>query len=284
MIAGSGPLPFCVLKEAELHQIPVSVAALQEETAPEIESFISVLSNDVSLVWMGVGQLGKLLRLFRAEKVDKALMVGQVKHVRIFAPGSRNPFARIKQVPDLKMIRLLSSLKQKDTSSLISGVISAIEEEGIEFLDSSIMLQGLLAEKGLMTRRAPTEEESRDIAYGRKMAKEIARLDIGQTIVVKSQAVVAVEAMEGTDATIRRAADLTAGEPLTVVKVSRPHQDMRFDLPVLGLGTLQVFEECNVTALAVDAEKTLIIEKPDFLETADKKNLAVVGLDLNEED
>jgi len=283
IIAGSGPLPFCVLEEAKLRRIPVSLAAIKEETSPEIAKFISQLGNEVSLRWIGVGQLGKLLRFFKKDQVDKAVMVGQVKHVRIFAPGSHNPFAKIRQVPDLKMIKLLSSLKRKDTSSLIGGVIAMIEKEGIEFLDSSILLRRLLADVGVLTRRAPTEQEKKNIDYGHKIAKEIARLDIGQTIVVKSQAVVAVEAMEGTDSAILRASELVEGEPLTVVKVSRPQQDMRFDLPVLGLRTLEVTKKCNVTALAVDAGKTLIIEKPEFLERADESNLSVVGLEPNEE-
>jgi DUF1009 family protein len=283
IIAGSGPLPFCILDEAERLGIPVSVAALEEETSRKIEDFTTHLKNEWTLHWMGVGQLGKLLRLFAKEKVDKAIMVGQVKHVRIFAPGSRNPFTQIKQVPDFKMIRLLSSLKQKNTSSLIGGVIAAIEKEGIEFLDSSIFLKHLLAEKGVMTQRSPSEEETKDVAYGHSVAKEIARLDIGQTVAVKQQAIVAVEAMERTDATIRRAAELAAGERLTVVKVSRPHQDMRFDLPVLGLRTLEVAVECNVTAFAIDPGKTLIIDKRQFLERADDLSLTVLGYQADEE-
>ncbi len=283
IIAGSGPLPFFVLQEAERLNIPVSVVALEEETSSEIVDFTSRLTNRSSLHWIGVGQLGKLLRVFKKEQVDKAVMVGQVKHVRIFAPGSRNPFAQIRKVPDLKMIRLLSSLEEKTTSSLISGVIAAIEEEGVEFLDSSILLKHLLADKGVMTRRSPTEEERKDVLYGYGVAREIARLDIGQTIVVKRQAVVAVEAMEGTDATIRRAADLVGGERLSVIKVSRPNQDMRFDLPVLGLRTLEVSAECNVSALALDPGKTLIIDKRRFIERADEEGMTVVGFQLNEE-
>lgn len=284
LIAGSGPLPFCLLEEADRQRIPVSVAALREETSPQISRFVEQLTTECSLEWIGVGQLGKLLRFFKQEQVDKAVMVGQVKHVRIFAPGSRDPFSQVKHLPDLKMIRLLLSLDRKDTGTLIGAVIAAIEEEGIKFLDSSIFLRSLLADKGVLTRRSPTAEETRDMVYGYKVAKEIARIDIGQTIVVKKQAVVAVEAMEGTDATIERAAKLASGERLTVVKVSRPEQDMRFDLPVLGLKTLEVAEECNVTAIAVDPGKTLIIDKTRFLERADEIKISVVGFQANEED
>jgi DUF1009 family protein len=270
--------------EAASQGIPVSVAALEEETSPDISEFIDKQANGSSLQWIGIGQLGRLLRFFEREKVEKALMVGQVKHVRIFAPGSKNPFARIKHPPDLKMIRLLSSLESKDTGSLIGAVIAAIEDRGIEFLDSSVFLRRLLADRGVLTCKAPTVEETKDIAYGYKVAKEIARIDIGQTVVVKRQAVVAVEAMEGTDATIKRAAELVQGEPLTVVKVCRPEQDMRFDLPVVGLRTLEVAVECNVTALAVDPEKTLIVDKQRFLDRADEIELAVVGYQEDEED
>jgi DUF1009 family protein len=283
VIAGSGPLPFCVLEEAELLDIPVTVAALKEETSPEIKDFHSRLRNESSLHWVGIGQLGRLLNIFKKEKVDKVIMVGQVKHVRIFAPGSRNPFSQIQHLPDLKMVKLLSSLSKKDTESLIGGVIAVIEREGIEFLDSSILLTRLLADRGVMTQRSPSEEEAKDIAYGRSVGKEIARLDVGQTIVVKRQAVVAVEAMEGTDAAIRRAAALVGGERLTLVKVSRPQQDMRFDLPVLGMKTLDVARECNVSALAVDSGRTLIIEKPRFLERADDMGLTVLGFEIHEE-
>ena len=284
IIAGNGPLPFCVLREAEKHGFPTTVAALKEETSPEIDAFAEGLRIDTSVHWMGIGQLGKLLRVFKADQVDKALMVGQVKHFRIFGHGSRNPFSRIKHLPDVRMLRLLSSLPQKDTGSLLGGLIAEIEKEEIEFLDSSVLLGRLLADTGVMTSRSPSEEERRDIRYGLSVAREIARLDIGQTVVVKNQAIVAVEAMEGTDAAIGRAAELAGGERLTVVKVSRPSQDMRFDLPVLGMETLKVAEDCNVTAFAVDQGKTLIIEKELFLRRAGEMGLTVVGLEIDGKD
>ena len=277
LIAGNGPLPLQVVREAGRQGIPVTVAAILEETDPAIETVAERAGASISVHWMGVGQLGRLLKVFRSEEVDKGLMVGQVKHVRIFAPGSRSPLDHLRQLPDVRMIRLLASLHRKNTGSLIEAVIGVLEEEGIELIDSTLFLRDLLTTEGVMTRRPPTPEEERDFAYGRSVAREIARLDLGQTIVVKDQAVVAVEAMEGTDETIRRAAHLVSGEPLTVVKVSRPNQDMRYDVPVIGLRTLDVCQACHVTALALDAGRTLIVDKPDLLARADALKVTIVG-------
>lgn len=277
LIAGSGPLPLQVVREAGRLGIPVTVAAILEETDPAIETLAQQTGSPVSVHWMGVGQLGRLLKTFKREAVDKALMVGRVRHVRIFAPGSRTPLDHLKQLPDLRMIRLLSSLRRKNTGSLIEAVIGVLEEEGIELVDSTLFLRDLLATEGVMTRRAPTAEEARDFEYGRSIAREIARMDLGQTIVVKDQAVVAVEAMEGTDETIRRASRLVSSERLTVVKVSRPKQDMRYDVPVVGPRTLDVFEQCHVTAVAIDAGRTLMVDKPDLLARADTLKISMVG-------
>jgi DUF1009 family protein len=279
LIAGSGPLPLLVLEEASRMGIPVTVAAIMEEADPGIEGLGKKLSGEIEIHchWIGVGQLGKLIRIFKREEVRKVLMIGQVKHVRIFAPDSRSPLQHLKQLPDLKMVKMLASLKKRDTGSLLQGVIQAIEKEGFEIIDSTIFLQSLLPEKGVLTQRSPTQDELLDFEYGRMVAREIAQLDLGQTIVVKNQAVVAVEAMEGTDATIQRAAKLVGGEPLTVVKASRPNREMRFDVPVIGMNTLSVFEDCNVTALAVDAGKTLILEKEKFLCEADRLEITLVG-------
>jgi DUF1009 family protein len=277
LIAGSGPLPLFALQEAERLGLAVTVAAIEEEASPEITVFVEKSTHPVSIHWIGLGQLGKLLRVFKREGVDKVTMVGQVKHVRVFAPGSRRPLDKLKHIPDLTMIRLLASLGQKDTGSLVRSVIARIEKENIQVLDSSVLLRRLLSEKGVLTDRAPTSDEVGDFDYGRVVALEIARLDLGQTIVVKDRAVVAVEAMEGTDATIRRAADLVAGERLTVVKASRPGKEMRFDLPVIGLKTLETMQECNVSALGVDAGRTLMIEKDRFLVKANQLGMTVVG-------
>lgn len=261
LIAGNGQFPLLVLEEARKQGIPVVVAAIKEETFPEIEG----LAPEVH--WLGIGQLGKLIQVFKQAGVDKAVMAGQVKHVQIFGSGR----------PDLKMMRVLLSLPQKNTDALIGGVARALAEEGIELIDSTALLKALIAEPGPLTSRKPNRGEERDIQYGRRIAREVARLDLGQTIVVKDQAVVAVEAMEGTDETIRRAARLVGGQRLTVVKVGKPNQDMRFDVPVIGMRTLEVLRECNVSAMAIDAGRTLILDRPKFLEEADRLKLAIVA-------
>lgn len=277
LIAGNGPLPLQVLDEARRQGVPVTVVAAAEEADPALDEAASRPGPEVTVHWLGVGRLNRLIEVFRQEGVDHALMVGQVKHTRIFARGSRFPLQRLKHLPDLRMLKLLASLDRRNTASLIQAVIRELEREGIAFVDSTLFLQPILAHSGVMTRRAPDAEEQKDFDYGRPVAQELARLDIGQTIVVKEQAVVAVEAMEGTDATIRRAAELAGGERLTVIKVSRPHQDMRFDVPVVGPQTLEVLRQCSVSALAVDAGRTLMIDKPALLEQADQMNLTIVG-------
>jgi DUF1009 family protein len=280
LIAGNGVLPGLVLEEALSRQIPVTVAAIKEETDVDLDLISRIPgAPDVSIHWVGLGQLGKLIRNFKKEGVDAAVMVGQVKHVRIFAPGSRSPFSQIKHLPDLQMLGVLASLRKKDTGSLIGAVIDKFESEGVRFLDSTLFLRPYLASSGLMTARKPTREERLDFEYGRRIALEIARLDLGQTVVVKDQAVVAVEAMEGTDETIRRASELVRGEKLTVVKVSRPNQEMRFDVPVIGMRTLNVLRDCSVSALGVDAGKTLMVDKGQFLQRAGESGISVVGFE-----
>ena len=280
LIAGNGVLPGLVLEEALSRQIPVTVAAIKEETDVDLDSISRTPgAPDVSIHWVGLGQLGKLIRTFKKESVDAALMVGQVKHVRIFAPGSKSPFSQIKHLPDLQMLGVLASLRKKDTGSLIGAVIDKFESEGVRFLDSTLFLRPYLASSGVMTGRKPTKEEQLDFEYGRRIALEIARLDLGQTVVVKDQAVVAVEAMEGTDETIRRASELVRGEKVTVVKVSRPNQEMRFDVPVIGMKTLDVLRDCTVSALGVDAGKTLMVDKEQFLQRAGELGISVVGFE-----
>ena len=275
LIAGNGQFPFLVLRQAIRQNVPVVVAAIREETYPEIEDFAS--DSGVSIHWMGLGQLGKLIRLFKEADVTQALMAGQVKHARIFS-GKGNAGSKWRvTVPDMKMMSLLASLPRKSTRTLLEGVIGVLEKEGFECIDSTVLLKPLLAESGVLTRRHPNAEERKDIDYGRSVAREIVKLDVGQTIVVKDQAVVAVEAMEGTDATIRRAAQLVGGQRLTVVKVSRPDQDMRFDVPVIGLETFEVLSEGNVSALSIDAAKTLVIDRAEFIQKADASGIAIVA-------
>ena len=274
LIAGNGRFPFLVLEEALRCEIAVTVAAIREETFPEIEDFAN--QPQVSVHWVGLGQLGKLIRVFKGEEVQKAIMAGQVKHTRIFSRKGGDSSGRRLLLPDLKMMKVFLSLPQRNTQSLIGGVIEELEKEGIEFIDSTVLLGSLLAKSGVLTGREPNREELKDIEYGHPIAREIARLDLGQTIVIKDQAVVAVEAMEGTDETIRRASQLVGGGRLTVIKVSRPNQDMRFDVPVVGLDTLLVLKECNVSALAIDAEKTLILDREEFIREADRLKMTVI--------
>ncbi|MFQ5739110.1 MAG: LpxI family protein [Acidobacteriota bacterium] len=278
LIAGNGRFPFLVLEEARKKGIAVVVAAIKEETFPEIEEYSQSESGPgVSVHWIGLGQLGKLIRTFKKEKIDKVVMAGQVRHVQIFAPRSAAKRRRLTALPDLKMWRLLKSLPHKNTESLIAGVAAVLEREGIELLDSTLLLRDLLPEAGVLTKRGLTPEEVRDIEYGRPLARELARLDLGQTLVVKDQAVVAIEAMEGTDETIRRAARLVKKQRLTVIKVSRPRQDMRFDVPVVGIDTLGVLGECHVSAMAIDARRTLILDRAQFIQEADRLGISLVA-------
>jgi len=275
LIAGNGRFPFLVLQEAIAQGIPVVVAAIKEETSKDIDRFAGS-APPVEVHWLGLGQLGRLLKLFRESGVDKAIMAGQVKHNRIFSRDTS--LSRIvTTLPDFKMLQLLLSLPSKNTEALIGGIATTLEKEGIELLDSTSLLGRAVARLGVLTSRAPNEQELRDIAYGRQIAREIARLDIGQTVVIKDQAVVAVEAMEGTDETIRRAALLADRKALTVVKVSRPRQDMRFDVPVIGGQTLKTLEECHVTALSIDADKTLIFDRDEFIAAANRLKIAIVA-------
>jgi hypothetical protein len=262
LIAGNGRFPFLVLEGARRQGVDLAVAAIKEETFPEIEQHARVIE------WMGVGQLSKLIKFFKRHSVTHAILAGQVKHVQIFGPS----------LPDLRMVKMLTRLRRKNTDSLIGAVVSELESEGIEIIDSTYFISDQLAPEGVLTTRSPSKTEQADIAYGLDVAREIARLDLGQTIVVKERAVVAIEAMEGTDATMRRAASLVYGKPLTVVKVAKPNQDMRFDVPVIGAPTIQTMIACNATALAVTARKTLLIDKADLVALADKQKIAIVGV------
>ena len=262
MIAGNGRFPFLVLEGARREGIEMAVAAIKEETDAEIAKLAHRLE------WISVGHLGKLIKFLKREGVTRVIMAGQVKHVQIF---------KLNALPDLRMGRMLARLKRRNTDSLLGGVADELEGEGIRLIDSTTFLAPLMARKGNLTARGPSKDETANIEYGLHIAAELARLDLGQTIVVKGQAVVAVEAMEGTDATIRRAAHLVRGRPLTVVKVAKPNQDMRFDVPVIGTDTIETMRECRVTALSVTADKTLIFDKSEVIEKADQAGIAIVG-------
>lgn len=261
LIAGNGRFPFLVLEGARRMGVSVSVAAIKEETDVSIEKLTD------SIAWVGIGQLGKMIRFFKSEGVTKAIMAGQVKHVQIFS-GS---------LPDLRMLKMLLSLEKRNTDSLIGGVVKELESEGIELIDSTYFIQDQLAQEGVLSKRKPETRELEDIEYGLHIAHEIARLDLGQTIVVRAKACVAVEAMEGTDATIKRAGGLAKGR-LTVVKVAKPNQDMRFDVPVVGVPTIQTMIEAGATCLCVTANKTLMFDRKEMLNLANKNKISVIGV------
>jgi len=262
LIAGNGRFPFLVLEGARREGVEMIVAAIKEETDPAIENFAGTVE------WISVGHLGKLIKFFKREGVTRAIMAGQVKHVQIF---------KLNALPDLRMARMLARLKRRNTDALIGAVADELESEGVTLIDSTTFLQPLLAREGVLTGRAPNKREIADIEYGLNVATELARLDLGQTIVVKSEAVVALEAMEGTDATIRRASELVRGRPLTVVKVAKPDQDMRFDVPVIGLNTVETLRACNVTAMSITADKTLIFDRDQTIAAADQNRIVILG-------
>ena len=261
LIAGNGKFPFLVVEGARRAGAELAVAAIKEETDPAIEKIAD------KLTWVGIGQLGKMIRFFKREGVEKAIMAGQVKHVQIFSGA----------LPDVRMLRMLLSLPRRNTDALIGGVAAELAREGIELIDSTYFLQDQLATEGTLTRRAPDERERGDIEYGLEVAREIARLDLGQTIVVRSRACVAIEAMEGTDATVRRAGTLAKGR-LTVVKVAKPAQDMRFDVPVVGVPTVETMSEAGATCLCVTAAKTLVFDREEMIRLADRHRIAVVAV------
>jgi DUF1009 family protein len=249
-----------VLEGARTQGIEIAVAAIKEETSPDVEKLASRVE------WIGVGQLGKMLNFFKRENVTHAIMAGQVKHHQIF---------RLNALPDLRMVKMLARLATKNTDSLLGAVADELAGEGITLVDSTTFLDKYLAVEGVMGKRAPNKEERTDIEFGLGIAREVARLDIGQTIAVKDQAVVAVEAMEGTDAVILRAGEITRNRSFVVVKVAKPNQDMRFDVPVIGIPTLETMKQAGATAIHITAKKTLLFDKEELLALADKYRIAI---------
>jgi UDP-2,3-diacylglucosamine hydrolase len=259
LIAGNGRFPFLVLEGARSQGIDMAVIALKEEASPE-------LANSAKrLHWVSLGELSKAIDLMHREGVTQAVMAGQVKHNKIFSSIR----------PDWKLAKLLFALPKKNTDSLIGAVAKVLEDEGIRLVDSTLFLKPLVPEAGVLTRRAPNEHEAADITYGLGVARQIAAMDIGQTVVVSDRACVAVEAMEGTDEVIARAARIAGGKPLVVVKVSKPRQDMRFDVPVIGLPTVEQMTRANATALVVDAGRTLFFDREQLIQQADAAGLAI---------
>jgi len=260
LIAGNGRFPFLVAEGARAQGAKLAVVAIKEETDPRIQE----VADNVS--WIGIGQLGKMISFFKNQGVTQAIMAGQVKHVQIFSGA----------LPDLRMVKMLWNLPRRNTDALIGGVAAEMAKEGIELIDSTYFIRDQLAPEGVLTKRKPDRQEAENIEYGLHIAHDIARLDLGQTIVVRAAACVAIEAMEGTDATIRRAGELAKGK-LTVIKVAKPDQDMRFDVPVVGVPTIETMIDAGATCLSVTAGKTLIFDREDMLKLADKNGITVIG-------
>ena len=265
LIAGNGRFPFLVLDAARAQGHEVTIVAAKEETFPEMND--AARRHGASIHWVSLGQLGKCISLLREAGVTHAVMAGQVKHTKIFSGGI---------VPDLAFLSVLKQLTSKNTDGLIGAVANVLHDRGIELMDSTSLLQPLLARPGVLTRRAPTDDEQKDFEFGYRMADAVAALDIGQTIAVKHQAVVAVEAMEGTDEVIGRAGYL-AGPGVRIIKVAKPNQDMRFDVPVVGIATIQAMRVAGANALSVDAGKTLMIDGDAIIASADEAGITVIG-------
>ena len=270
LIAGNGKFPFLVLDAARANGYEVVVAAIKEETFPEIES------KAAAVHWLSLGELSKLIDTFKAEGVTRAVMAGQVKHKQIFSS--------IK--PDWRLAKLLLSLGTRNTDSLLGAIAKVLADEGITLESSTSLLEPLLAKSGVLTKRAPTEQERKNIDYGRGVARHLAQYDIGQTVVIAESACVAVEAMEGTDATIERAGQImrslegdasTLNRALTVVKIAKPNQDMRFDVPVIGVRTIQTMQSAGASCLAVDAGRCLLLDGDGVVEAADEAQIAIVA-------
>jgi len=271
LIAGNGRFPFLVLDAARAQGLEVIVAAIKEETSPEIES-----RGAIAVHWMSLGELSRLIETFKREGVSRAIMAGQVKHKQIFSSIR----------PDWRLAKLLLSLRTRNTDALLGAVAKVLGDEGIVLENSISLLEPLLVKSGVLTKRAPSEQESKNIEYGRNVARHMAEYDIGQTVVVAEAACVAVEAMEGTDAAIERAGQImksleatasTLSRALTVVKIAKPNQDLRFDVPVVGLKTVEVMQKTGATCLALDAQRCLLLDGQRIIDAANATEIAIVA-------
>jgi DUF1009 family protein len=280
LIAGIGRFPFLLLDAARAHGLSVVVAAIKEETDSEMDAR-AASDPAIRVHWISLGELSRLIELFKAAGVTRAVMAGQVKHTQIFSSLVR---------PDWRLAKLLLNLRTRNTDMLLGAVAKVLGDEGIELISSTHYLEPLLAKPGLLTQRAPDEEELKDIAYGRTVARALAGYDLGQTVVIAAQACVAVEAMEGTDATISRAGELThkfdhpgtsiestPRRALTVVKVAKPNQDMRFDVPVIGVATIETMMRAGATCLAIEAGRTLLFDSVAVTAAADHAGIAITA-------
>ena len=271
LIAGNGRFPFLVLDAALAEGYEVIVAAIQEEAFPEIESH-----GAAAVHWLSLGELSKLIETFKREGVHRAIMAGQVKHKQIFSSIR----------PDWRLAKLLLSLGTRNTDSLLGAVAKVLADEGITLENSTSLLEPLLAKPGVLTKRAPSEQEKKNIAYGRIVARNLAEYDIGQSVVIAESACVAVEAMEGTDETIERAGKImaslesdpsTLSRALTVVKIAKPNQDMRFDVPVIGVRTIEAMQKAGASCLAVDAGKCLLLDGDAIISVADEAKITILA-------
>jgi len=280
LIAGNGRFPFLLLDAARAQGFAVTVAAIREETDPEI-NHRAAADEKISVTWLSLGELSRLIETFQKEGVSMAVMAGQVKHKQIFSSIR----------PDWRLAKLLLNLRTRNTDMLLGAVAKVLADEGIELISSTAFLEPLLAEEGVLTARAPDEEERKDIEYGLGVARAVAGFDIGQTVVVAAQACVAVEAMEGTDAAIARAGELmrsleeedsgdasTLHRRLTVVKVAKPKQDMRFDVPVIGMQTLEAMKSAGATCLSVEAGRTLLFDRDALIRRANEESIAIISV------
>lgn len=280
LIAGNGRFPFLLLDAARAHGLTVVVAALKEETDPLIDQ-VAMADSGVHVHWMSLGELSRLIETFQREGVTRATMAGQVQHKQIFSSIR----------PDWRLAKLLLNLRTRSTDMLLGAVAKVLADEGIELISSTAYLDPLLARAGVLTRRTPTDGERADAAYGRTVARAIAGYDLGQTVVIAAGACVAVEAMEGTDATIARAgvlfrsikspvnagSETTLSRALTVVKVAKPKQDMRFDVPVVGVRTIETMREAGATCLALEAGRTLLFDREAIVAAADAAGISILA-------
>ncbi|MBZ5579888.1 MAG: UDP-2,3-diacylglucosamine diphosphatase LpxI [Acidobacteriia bacterium] len=262
LIAGNGRFPLLALESARRLGHDVTVVAIQEEASKEVESLAPRCH------WISLGQLSKLIEILKEEGITEVVMAGQVKHAKIFSSIR----------PDWRLAKLLLSLPSKNTDGLIGGVIRVLEGEGIHLRDSTVLLKPLLAAEGAMTRRKPDKDEDADIQYGRRVANALSGFDVGQSVAICERACVAVEAMEGTDAMLRRAAGLVNGRRLSLVKAARRREHLLFDVPAVGLSTIPVMRESGATVLAVEAERTLMLDKESMIELANEAGIAIVGM------
>jgi DUF1009 family protein len=261
LIAGNGRFPILALETARKLGHEVVVIAIKEEAAPEVEPLAA------RCYWISLGQLSQLIDILKREGIQEVVMAGQVKHAKIFSSIR----------PDWRLVKLLAALPRKNTDALIGGVAKVLADEGIRLTDSTALLKPLLADEGALTRRKPSSDELADIHYGRRIANALAGFDVGQSVAICDRACVALEAMEGTDAMLRRAASLVNGRPLTLVKSSRRRAHLLFDVPVAGPTTIATMVETGATALALDAHRTLLLDRDDMLAKANAAKVSILG-------